>query len=261
LDEVGAVLRFIAASGWARHRDLQPFAATVDCAARVPLKLTGAQQWQRRPAQEFTLPLDGREPIELGDWPATFATPSSTTKDGFASRGVFHATFPRDTMLRVTIANVAELGGSLRVAVDGNLAAESSWKHGDSFPATLAFPVSAGAHTIALENTGASDWVQVAETDLGVTVPALAAIGRRNDRFLALWVRHRTNLLALQPEPPLSGTITLEDVPAGTWSVVWWDTVNGTPSPATTIEHAVGTLRLPTPPIVRHATVTLVRQP
>ncbi|MBI2512260.1 MAG: DUF5060 domain-containing protein [Opitutae bacterium] len=261
LAEIGAAHRFVALSGWSRHRDLQPFSARVECAAQVPLKLTGTQRWQRRPAREFTLPLDGREPLELGDWPAVFVTPASEAKDGFPSRGVFHATLPRDTTLRLTIAGVAENGGALRVTVDGATAAEASWRHSDTFPATLAVPIKAGAHAIAFENTGATDWVHVAETDLGTTIPALAALGRRGDRFIALWLRHRANLLSLTPDAPASGTLAIDDVPAGTWSATWWDTAKGTPAPATKIEHPGGTLRLPTPPIERHAAVVLTRQP
>lgn len=261
LDEIGAAHRFVALSGWSRHRDLQPFSAAIECAARTPLKLFGAQRWQRRPAREFTLPLDGRESLELGDWPVVFVTPTSETKDGFPSRGVFHATFPHDTTLRLAIAGVAERGGALRVLVDGASATEAAWRHDDTFPATLLVPIKAGTHAIAFENTGASDWVQVAETDLGIDAPALAAIGRRADRFIALWVRHRTNLFSLAPEPPANGTLVLDNVLAGTWSVVWWDTAKGTPAPATTLQHAGGTLRLPTLPILRHAAVVLTRQP
>lgn len=259
LAEVGAVHRFVALSGWSRHADLQPFSAAVECASRVPLTLFGTQHWQRRPATELTLPLDGREPLELGDWPAAFVTPKSEAEDGFSSRGVFRATFPRDTTLRLTIAKVAPKGGALRVLVDGLPAAQGAWKSDDAFPATLTVPVRAGARVIVFENTGASDWVHVAQTDFDVAIPALAAIGRRNDRFIALWVRHRENLYAPGQPPAIEGTLLVENVPAGTWSAAWWDTAKGTPAPATTIQHPGGTLRLPTPPITRHAAVALTK--
>lgn len=261
LAEIGAVHRFVALSGWARHRELQPFSARVESGTQTALKLVGTQRWQRRPAKEFTLPLDGREPVELGDWPVVFVTPKSDANDGFPSRGMFHATFPRDTTLHLTISGVAEKGGALRVTVDGRPAAEGAWRHSDTFPATFAVPFKAGSHAIALENTGAADWVHVAEIDLDATVPALAALGRRNDRFIALWLRHRTNLFSLTPTAPATGTLAIDDVPAGTWSATWWDTAKGSPTPATKIEHPGGPLRLPTPPILRHAAVVLTRQP
>lgn len=261
LSEIGAAHRFVALSGWARHADLQPFSARVECATTVPLTLPGTQHWQRRPVAELTLPLDGREQLELGDWPKIFATPRSTAEDGFPHRGVFRADFPHDTRLRLTISSVAEKGGALRVFVDGKLATEGAWRVSDTFPVHLTIPVAAGLRTVTVENTDATDWVEVSEIDLGLSAPVLAAIGRRNDRYIALWVRHRANLHSLTPDSPAAGTVLLEDVPAGTWTVTWWDTREGKAAPATKIEHAGGTLHLPTPPIERHAAVALVRQP
>lgn len=261
LAEIGAVHRFVVLSGWSRHRDLQSFSATVECAARVPLRVAGAQPWQHRTAREFTLPLDGREPVELGDWPATFATPASAAKEGFPSRAAFRANFPQDAKAHLAIIGVAEHGGSLRVTVDDQAAAEGSWSASDKFPATLAFTISSGTHVIAVENTGASDWAQVSHLDLGLDAPALAAIGKRNDRFIALWVRHRSNLLAPTPDNPITGTLELENVPRGTWNVTWWDTADATVTASEIVSHGGGTLRLSTPAIVRHAAIVLSRQP
>jgi hypothetical protein len=51
----------------------------------------------------------------------------------------------------------------------------------------------------------------------------------------------------------------LEEVPAGTWRITWWDTLAGVAAAPSFIRHPGGTLRLPTPPINRHAAVTLTR--
>lgn len=260
LSEIGAVHRFVALSGWTRHRDLQAFSAAIESEPRVPLTIAGTQHWQRRPAKEFTLPLDGREPLELGDWPAVFVTPASEANDGFPARGTFHVDLPKETTLRVTISGVAGSGGALRVLVDGKPAAEAAWKAADTFPATLTIPLRAGPHTITIENTGASDWVHVEEIDLGVTVPVLAAIGRRNDRFIALWVRHRTNLHTLAPAAPASGTLVLQEVPAGIWNVTWWDSAQAKVTHSATVPHPGGTLRLETRAVLRHAAIVLTRQ-
>lgn len=260
LSEIGAVHRFVALSGWTRYHDLRPFPAAIEGEPRVPLTLAGTQHWQRRPAKEFTLPLDGREPLELGDWPAVFVTAASEAKDGFPSRGTFHVDLPKETTLRFTISGVAEKGGALRVLVDGQAAAEAAWTPADTFPATLTVPLRAGAHAITVENPGTSDWVQVEEIDFGVTVPALAAIGRRNDRFIAVWVRHRTNLYTLAPDAPANGRLVLDDVPAGTWNVTWWDTAKGAVNHSATLAHAGGTLLLETRPVLRHVAIVLTRQ-
>jgi hypothetical protein len=54
--------------------------------------------------------------------------------------------------------------------------------------------------------------------------------------------------------------LRLADVPPGAWRVVWWDTLNGVPSPAAVINHPGGWLELPVPPINRHAAVALTRE-
>lgn len=261
LGEIGAVARFYALSGLSRHRDLQPFSAVVECYQQLPLTLIGAQQWQRRPVHDFTLSLDGREPLELAEWPATFVVPASAQRDGFPDHGTFHAIFSQATTLRIRLAGVADKGGGLRVRIDQQVAMEKFIPPDTKFPTELTVPVPEGEHTITIENTGAADWVQVREIDLGVEAPALAALGRRNDRFIALWLRHRGNLLAVEPGPAAHGTLVLDDVAAGEWEITWWNTSRGTAGETKIIHHAGGALRLATPEIVRHAAVVIARRP
>jgi hypothetical protein len=51
--------------------------------------------------------------------------------------------------------------------------------------------------------------------------------------------------------------VDLEGVPAGSWKVTWWDTLKGAPMASQVVAHPGGMLRLPTPPIARHAAVVL----
>ena len=110
-----------------------------------------------------------------------------------------------------------------------------------------------------VENPGGPDWVDVAAIDFDLDIPVLAAAGKRGRDFLALWVWHRTGVFALTPPPPARGTLVLEDVPAGTWRVTWWDSLAGVPAAPVFVRHPGGTLRLATPPISRHAAVVLTR--
>jgi len=112
-----------------------------------------------------------------------------------------------------------------------------------------------------VSNPGDTDWFDLAGLEFGLDTPALAAIGQRSDRFIALWVWHRTGLYSMENAPvPARGTLIVDDVPAGEWTVTWWDTRKGAPAgPAGKISHPGGALRLPTPPIARHAAVVLIR--
>ncbi|MDI1247467.1 MAG: hypothetical protein PSV13_01165, partial [Lacunisphaera sp.] len=108
-------------------------------------------------------------------------------------------------------------------------------------------------------NPGNTDWVDLAAIDLGLDTSVLAAIGKRHESFIALWVWHRTNLYSAGTLVPTTGTLVVDDVPAGTWKITWWDTAKGIPAPSSTITHPGGPLRLATPPITRHAAVVLTR--
>ena len=101
----------------------------------------------------------------------------------------------------------------------------------------------------------------VSAIDTGLGQPALALIGRRNTRFIEAWVWHRSNLYSLSPTAPVIGTVVLENVPAGSWKISWWDTQKGVASESSTVSHPGGTLRIVTPPITRHAALVLTQNP
>jgi hypothetical protein len=94
---------------------------------------------------------------------------------------------------------------------------------------------------------------------MGIDIPALALIGRRNDHFIEAWIWNKPNLYLATPYPAVTGTVDFDNVPAGTWKVTWWNTQKGVPSETKVVVHPGGTLRLETPPIVRHAAVVLTR--
>lgn len=261
LGELGAVFRFIALSRIAAQAGLQPFSAKVECAEQAPVAIEAGQFWQRRAAPDMDYPVDGRVPIEAANVPAILSGSPDGIADGFPGRATYHLDFPNATTVRAIVDGVSPKGGALRVSVDGRIVAEQAWAGGIAFKqAAVPVPIAAGRHTILLENPG-PDWIAMPEMDLGVSASALALIGRRNNHFIAAWVWHRANLYALNPTPAVAGTLDLEDVAAGSWKVTWWDTVKGAALPSTVVAHPGGVLKIPTPPIYRHAAVVLTRVP
>ncbi len=262
LGELGAVIRFLALSRVPAQGDLRPFSAVVDCPQHVPLRIVAGEYWQHRAPVDIDYPLDGREPIEAGDVASTLVGKPSSVADGFPDRATYRLDLPRRAAMRIRVNSVAAEGGGLRVSVDGAVVAAHSWPGAPSVPSpdALEFSVDAGRHTLLVEDPG-PDWIGVADIDLGLEVPALAAIGRRNEHFVEAWIWSRANLYATSPSAPVAGTVVLEDVPAGSWKVTWWDTAKGAPTEARTVVHPGGALRLATPPILRHAAVALVRAP
>jgi Cellulase (glycosyl hydrolase family 5)/Domain of unknown function (DUF5060) len=262
LGELGAVFRFVAGSHVSAQRFLKPFSAVVQCAEQVPMRIAAGEVWQHRAALDIDYPVDGTEPIDAGNVASTLVGSSASIAEGYPYRAGYHLNLPAPTAARVRVDSVAPKGGSLTVSVDDKVVASHQWAGAPATPdpAALEFQIEAGRHTLVLEDTG-PDWIGVSGIDLGLEIPVLALIGRRNDSFIEAWVWHRTNVYAVNPGAPLAGTIILDDVPAGSWKVTWWDTLKGVPSESQTLQHPGGVLRLPTPPISRHAAVVLTKSP
>ncbi|HEY1765846.1 MAG TPA: DUF5060 domain-containing protein [Opitutaceae bacterium] len=260
LGELGGVLRFLAINRVTLQANLLPFSVPVECAEKVPLKILAGQSWQRRAAPDFTFPLDGSVPMEAADVPSTLVSPEESIAHGFPSKATYHFDFPAPTKLTVHVGKIGDGVAGLRLTLDGQIAATQRWPGGaPPKPNQFTVPVSAGKHTLVVEGPG-PEWVEVPEIDLGMQTSALALIGRRNAHFIEAWVWSRRNLYATNPSAPVSGTVDLDNVAAGTWKVTWWDTTTGEPGPSKVIDHPGGPLKLPTPPIVRDAAVALVRE-
>ena len=262
LGELGAVFRFIVLNKVSAQRGLQPFSAVVECAQQVPLSISAGEFWQHRPPVDMDYPVDGTLPLLAANVSATLVGSAASIAAGFPYRAAYHLDLPRPATMHIQLDSVARKGGSLTVSVDDKVSLSHQWPGVPSIPdpSVLEVQVGAGRHTLLLENPG-PDWIGVSKIDLGLEVPALALIGRRNEGFIEAWVWHRTNLFSTNPSAPVAGTVLLGDVPAGTWKVTWWDTTLGVPSQSSTLEHPGGLLRLPTPPISRHAAVALTLVP
>jgi hypothetical protein len=262
LDELGAVFRFQAINRVAAQADLKPFSCVVECAERYPMRIVAGQFWQRRPAPDFDYPVNGAEPIEAANIPATLSGSEASRADGYPSQATYHLNLPRPARLAAHVYSVADAGGGLNVSVDGAVVGSRQWAGSKGTPAQpdIEFPVPAGNHVLLLSNPG-PDWVGISAIDLGTDIPALALVGRRNDRFIEAWIWNRPNLYLASTYPPVAGTADIDDVPAGKWKVTWWDTLKGVHSESKVVVHPGGMLKLETPPIVRHAAVVLVREP
>ncbi|HEY4988348.1 MAG TPA: cellulase family glycosylhydrolase [Opitutaceae bacterium] len=259
-DELGAVFRFMAINRVAMQADLKEFSDVVECRERVPLRIVAGQLWQRRAAPEIDYPVDGAETLAAADVPAILAGSAASRGDGLPGRASYRLRLPHATKLTVHVYSMAPAGGALEASVDGKGVASQHWAGGsaDPDPAILQIPVPGGDHTVLLENPG-PDWIGISAIDLGLDGPALGLIGRRNDRFIEAWVWNKPNLHAVQTYPAVSGTVDLDNVPAGSWKVTWWDTLKGAPSASKVVAHPGGMLKLETPPILRHAAVVLTR--
>jgi hypothetical protein len=258
--DVGAVFRFLVLNRAASHPDLQPFSAVVETEKRVPLRILAGESWQRRPAPDIELPLDGTEAIGAADVPATLVGSAASRADGFPGQATYRLNVPRAVTMTARVDSMGGGGGGLEASIDGVVVASRQWPAGSlaKNPSSLAIPVPAGPHVMVLRAPG-PDWIGISAIDTGLDEPVLGLIGRRSDRLIVAWVWNRANLYAADPGAPVSGTVDLEGVSAGSWKVTWWDTQKGTPLESKVVVHPGGIMKLPTPPILRHAAVALAR--
>lgn len=265
LSELGAVARFLAGTGLETQAGLVPFAPRVECEQQVPFVLEASQVWQKRGAPEFELPLDGRMPVQLADVPRVYVGSPKSLAEGLPGRATYHVNFPKETTLRARITGVGAGGSAIRISCGGKVVAEKSWKARASDkpswdrPTEIIFHAPAGPQALVVENPGAADWFQLDAIETDIPVPVLAAMGRRADSFMAVWLWHRQGVFALAEPAPAGGTLVLDDVPQGKWTITWWDTLKGTSGASIEVLHQGGPLRVSVPAFARHAAVVLIR--
>jgi hypothetical protein len=262
LPQYATLARFFRANGLDRRTDLTAFSAVVESTEQMPLVIQPALNWHRCPAATITVPLDGREPSALALVPRHFVNAAPAAGQRFPGRLTLQLDYPRAAEAKLRIASTGAAGASLRLLLDGATLTERSWPattDGKPLVKPVAFtlPVAAGHHTLVIENPRGEDWFEFAGLDTGLTVSPLAAVGRRAPDRVCLWLWHRDGIYTKTGAAPVAGTLVLDALPAGSWRLVWWDLAKGEPAPAGEIAHAGGTLRLPTPPIGRHAAVSL----
>ena len=265
LGELGAVARFLAASKLGQREGLTPFSALVECPEHVPLTLIGGQLWQKQPPQEITVPLDGRDSLDFARIPRIYVGSKDSLAEGYSGRTTFHFDFPKSSALAFHITDSNTAAGAIRISIDGTMSVEKSWSAQEPKPDVKPYtdviqvPISAGVHTVVVENPSSPGWFDLSQIDLGLDVPVLGATGQRSTDFLAVWIWHRNGIFSPQASPPAQGTLLIDDVPPGIWQVIWWDTIEGKASQPTTLSHPGGIMHVPTPPISRHAAVVLTR--
>ncbi|MGC4075237.1 MAG: DUF5060 domain-containing protein [Nibricoccus sp.] len=268
IGELGAVARFVAAMRAKPRGALVSFSPVIESSRRDPIVLTPGQHWRRGPQPVITIPVDGSYSSDVAELPQFIVGSPSSVDDGFQSRVTLHIDVPRDSAARLVIADGGAKGAELRALVDGRLVATENWPtltlsseaQAPKRPREMTLPLTAGHREIVLENTGGLDWVEFDSLHFDFTVPVVAAVGKRGADFAALWVWRRDGVFAEKvPAPVKDATVILGDVASGVWRVTWWDSLKGVPADTQSINHPGGALRLPIPPISRHAALILER--
>ena len=262
--ELGAVQRFALLSRFAQQHELRPFSPVVECATKSPLVLAGVQVWRRQRAADLVVPIDGSVPLEWTHSPRIFVGKPASVAEGYPSSASYQINLPHAATLHARVVKTGAGGAALRISIDGQTVAEQSWpaeRLSAANPADVSFAVPAGPHRLQLANPGGADWFELSALDLGLETSVLAAFGQRSDRYIAVWLWHRNCVYwEGKGDAVAGGTLLLDEVPAGEWSITWWETLKGAPAgPTEKLNHPGGALRLPVPAVSRHTAVVLTR--
>lgn len=265
-EELAAVARFLAATRIAEQAGLQPFSPVLSSAERMPLAITPGYVWFNRPDPEIAVPLDGSAPETLALVPGVLVSDAVGRSMGFAQSVRFTVDFPRADRgrLRFGLNAGATIGTTVEVLVDGRRAGLHHWPgagkpSGAIIPADLTVEVPAGRHVVEVTNATGGDWVHFDGWQTGFDQPLLAAAGRRAGDFIAIWIWHRSQVIALDAVAEATGTLHLEQVPAGAWAAEWWDSIRGQAEATSMLSHSGGVLRIEIPPTARHRALVLRR--
>lgn len=142
----------------------------------------------------------------------------------------FTITPPIDTELRIGIRSVsATAAAELVIVIDGAEAARVEIGP-DNEQIVIALPVTAGQHTVVLDNLG-DDWLQLDYIEMvEYRTPGRAvALADRELGAVLAWIHHRNytwDIVAADGEPEaLDVTLRVPGMPVGSYRITFWDTV------------------------------------
>ncbi len=130
-----------------------------------------------------------------------------------------------------------------------------------------AVEVPAGDHTIRVANTGGGTITTAFELTNYVrrNGPNLEVRGLQTEDYILLWLKHPEfnwmyRRMGMTSDEQPAGRLTLRNVPDGSWSAQWLDTVEARPVGQEMVTSKNGILSLPTPPTAKSVVVRLQRR-
>ena len=266
LPKFSAARKFLAASGLMDERDMKPLGIVAETRELGPLMFAPGRTTPPARPTEYALRRDG----SVAGLPGFAAFPSDPSKQARPTV-TLDTDYPADGTFAVRVNEKALHGARLEVSLDGHPAAALDLAPTTTLPddvdeepaadraprpdTTLTFPVPAGAHSIVLRSAG-KDWARVREFTLTPYAPELGVFAKGNGDLTVLWVYNR-----VPGNGPISGTLHVPGLAAGSYHVAWMDTDTGNAiSEERLSATGTGSLALVAPPIARDAAAWLRRE-
>jgi hypothetical protein len=251
---------FVRASGLA---DANPKMRTVEAGAETPgrgsVSFGPGAGWATAPGTVFTVSPQGTV-AGAAEMPAYLQGRSNTA---MFPRADFPLTLDTPATFTVRFRQSARAGAHPALLVDGQVVAEKEFPAGERDTAlrgdtgVLTASLSAGRHTVRLENRGA-DWAVIDRITLTPYGPTLRLLAKAGPENAVLWARNT----GAEGQPTIGKVILPAGLTAGRYRIVWWDTAAGRPISESLVTVKAGApVAFTTPPIARDAAAFVRRVP
>jgi Domain of unknown function (DUF5060) len=205
-------------------------------------------------ASQDTFTVSNTAPAGVGTTPPYLqgAFHHAYTPNGYT----FNVNYTQAGTFAVQIVTIASSGAGFEMFLDNNVLTNISFpatSDNVSTNLTITISVPTGVHSVKLYNPSSADWVQLGNITLNPYVSGFSAYAIGNTNFSATWIWNRNTVFAASAGSPISGTVQVAGLNAGTYSGTWWDTFGaGVVSNVTFTVSAPNTpVTLVTPPILR----------
>ncbi|RYX82414.1 DUF5060 domain-containing protein [bacterium] len=267
VEDKGWYGHFAAANGFLKAVDFvgrdaatpfHPVPMSIDTPTHGPLFISPGAGWESVTQSEFDLS-KAADIVAFARYPRYFQ--GNNHRDMNPKPLVLKVNAPSAGELQIRLTQVAKAGANLRVTIGGKTKDFAYPATPDDLNVTdaLKVPVSAGAQTISIENTG-QDWVVLRDISLPGAATLLEGFAKATPSCAMGWFYHRANVEAATPQGQSGGTAKIGAVQAGNYAVTWWDTLAGKPLKTEQLKADKNGLTLQIPAISRDIAVWAVRR-
>jgi len=220
--------------------------------------------WENTAYREFTVGNDG----SVSGGIVNAYLQGTIKKDPVKIDPVFHVNYPADGKFIIKVGMVSQ-GGRLIAYVDGEKVLEQEFPAGQGegpwikstfrpdykiyqclYNTEVEIPVTKGAHTIKLTNTGI-DWIGIKNIRLSNYTSNLflnsRVVGLTLDSEMLVWIQNKKP----DGESVADASVTIENAGDLTYSIEWWDTFEGKILSTVNVRAENGGLTLHIPPFTR----------
>lgn len=232
-----------------REKDFRPAAATVS-GAPGDLELTPVLGWSALADTSFTIAADGS--ITPSGAALSQFLYGSQWNTQYRRPPIFHVNYPQNGTFALKTGSATGTSPKITIWVDGVQQLNQNAAPNQTYSVTI----SAGSHTIKVDNTG-TDWISISSytfAGLGSSVDAYV-LKSADQQGLAGWVLNRkyNHQYVKQngaPDAVEGATIHINGVGNGTYTAKWYDCLSGTLGSSETVTANNGALTLAVPSLL-----------